>query len=140
MEHDPIWLPRVLVDAMHYAQLDEHGGSHGLRDANALEAALARPRQKQTYDPGVDLADLAAAYSFALARSHPYTDGNNRVAFVAAAVFLELNGLDVDRDDAEVITAMTALADGSLGEDALAQWFRDAMVPLPPPSDRSTTG
>ena len=135
MEHDPTWLSRVLVDAMHYAQLDEHGGSHGLRDANALEAALARPRQKQTYDPGVDLADLAdlaAAYSFALARSHPYADGNKRIAFLAASVFLELNGYDVDRDDAEVIAVMTALADGSFGEEPLAQWFRDAMVPLPP--------
>jgi death-on-curing protein len=130
----------VLVDAMHYAQLDEHGGSHGLRDANALEAALARPRQKQTYDPGVDLADLAAAYSFALARSHPYTDGNKRIAFVAAAVFLELNGYDVDRDDAEVIAAMTALADGSFGEVALAQWFREAMVPFPPDSQSLAIG
>ena len=132
MEQDPIWLSRVLVDAMHYAQLDEHGGSHGLRDANALEAALAHPRQKRTYDPGVDLANLAAACSFALARSHPYTDGNKRIAFVAAAVFLELNGYDVDRDDAEVIMAMTALADGSLGEESLAQWFRDALVALSP--------
>lgn len=131
MEHDPIWLPRVLVDAMHYAQLDEHGGSHGLRDANALEAALARPRQKHSYDPSVDLADLAAAYAFALARSHPYTDGNKRTAFLAAAVFLDLNGYDIDRDDAEVIAAMTALADGSLAEEALARWLRDAMAPLP---------
>jgi death-on-curing protein len=133
MEHEPVWLPRVLVDAMHYAQLDEHGGSHGLRDANALEAALARPRQKHTYDPAVDLADLAAAYAFALARSHPYTDGNKRVAFVVGAVFLELNGYQVDRDDADVVRTMMALAGGSLSEESLAQWFRAAMVP--PPSE-----
>jgi death-on-curing protein len=139
MEHDPVWLPRVLVDAIHYAQLDEHGGFHGLRDANALEAALARPRQKQTCDRAIDLADLAAAYAFALAKSHPYTDGNKRVAFVVAEVFLELNGYDVDRDDAEAVLTMTALADGSLSEESLAQWFRAAMVPLSPAWDAMGT-
>jgi death on curing protein len=141
MEHHPVWIPRVLVDAIHYAQLDEHGGSYGLRDANALEAALARPRQKLAYDPNVDLAALAGAYSFALARSHPYTDGNERVAFVAAEVFLELNGCDVDREDAEVVTAMIALAGSSLSEKSLARWFRDAMVPFHPlivPSPRES--
>ena len=132
MEHQPVWMSRVLVDAMHYAQLDEYGGSYGLRDASALEAALARPRQKRAYDPDVDLAVLAAAYSFALARSHPYIDGNKRLGLVAAEVFLELNGYDVDREDAEVVTAMTALAGGSLGEKTLARWFRDAMVPFHP--------
>jgi death-on-curing protein len=131
MEHEPVWLPRVLIDAMHYAQLDEHGGSHGLRDANALEAALARPRQKHAYDATVDLADLAAAYAFGLARSHPYVDGNKRIAFLAAAVFLDLNGYEIRRDDADVVASMIALADGSLGEEALAAWLRDAMRTRP---------
>ena len=130
--HDPIWVPRVLVDAIHYAQLDEHGGSHGVRDVNALEATLARPQQKQNHAADVDVAHLAAAYAFGLATSHPYTDGNKRVAFVVAAVFLELNGFEVDRPDEEVVEVMKALAAGTLGEEALADWFRKAIVPLPP--------
>ena len=132
MMHDPVWVPRVLVEAIHYAQLDEHGGLHGVRDVNALEAALARPRQKQVYGDEVDLADLAAAYAFGLSKSHPFTDGNKRVAYLVAAVFLELNGYGVNRSDEEVVTTIRALAAGSLGEDALANWFRPALVPLPP--------
>jgi death-on-curing protein len=131
MVQDPIWVSRVLVDAIHYAQLDEHGGSHGTRDPDALEAALARPRQKQTYTPDVDLADLAAAYAFGLAKSHPYVDGNKRVAFVVAAIFLGLNGYEVDRGDDEVVATMQALAAGKVTEEAVAQWFRAALVPDP---------
>jgi death-on-curing protein len=131
MTHAPLWVPRVLVDAIHYAQLDEHGGSHGVRDVDALEAALARPKQKQIYASDVDLAHLAAAYAFGLAKSHPYTEGNKRVAFLVAAVFLELNGFDVDRSDEEVVDSMKALAAGKLGEEALAGWLRAAMAPLP---------
>lgn len=130
MPQEPRWIPRVLVDAIHYAQLDEHGGLHGIRDSNALEAALARPRQKQSYSPDVDLADLAAAYAFGLAKSHPYVDGNKRLSFLVAAVFLDLNGYDVDRTNDDVVATMKALAAGSISEVKLAAWFRAALVPF----------
>jgi death on curing protein len=126
---EPRWVPRLVLDAVHVDQLREHGGLPGLRDENALESALARPRQKWTYDPGVDLALLAAAYSFGIASNHPYRDGNKRVAFLAMAVFLGLNGYDIEATEAEVVTTFMALAAGQLNESQLAEWVREHLLP-----------
>lgn len=124
-------MPRVVVDAVHHQQLQEHGGRHGVRSVHALEATLARPRQRLEYDPSTDLAGLAASYAHGFATAHPFADGNKRMAFLVAAIFLELNGQDVTRADDEVVAAMRALASGTLSEHDLASWFREAMEPLP---------
>ena len=121
---EPKWVERVVVDAIHLDQIREHGGLAGLRDENALEAALARPRQKWHYGPKSDLATLAAAYGFGLSRSHPYRDGNKRVGFVVMVVFLELNGWRFTADEPAVVQAMVALAEGTLKENDLAEWIR----------------
>ena len=89
---EPRWLSRRLLDAIHLDQLREHGGSPGVRDENALESALGRPRNRWLYDPASDLATLAAAYGYGLATNHGYVDGNKRVAFMALYTFLALNG------------------------------------------------
>ena len=77
---EPRWVPRLVVDSVHVDQLREHGGLPGVRDENALEAALARPRQKWNYEPESDLSVLAAAYAFGVAKAHPFNDGNKRTA------------------------------------------------------------
>ena len=123
----PQWLARTVVDAMHGDQLREHGGLAGVRDENALESALARPRQKWAYGEERDLAALAAAYGFGIARNHPYRDGNKRIAFLAIATFLGINGYDLDATDADVVTTMVALAGGRLTEEELSRWVRDHM-------------
>jgi death on curing protein len=121
---EPRWVDRLVVDATHLDQIREHGGLAGLRDENALESALARPRQKWHYEAATDLPALAAAYGFGLCRNHPYRDGNKRVAFVVMVVFLELNGLAFEAEEAEVVALMLALADARLSEDELATWLR----------------
>lgn len=121
---EPHWLSRVVVDAIHFDQLREHGGLTGLRDEHALEAALARPRQRWHYDENANLVDLAAVYGFGLARSHPYRDGNKRVGFLALVTCLGLNGYDIGATDADVVTAMVSLAAGRLTEPDLAAWIR----------------
>jgi death-on-curing protein len=120
---EPRWLTRVVVDAIHADQLRQHGGLAGVRDDNVLESALARARQKWSYDER-DIAVLAAAYGFGLARNHPYRDGNKRIAFLALATFLGINGYTFETTDADVVTTMLTLADGSLGEEQLAEWIR----------------
>jgi death-on-curing protein len=120
---EPKWVARVVVDAVHLDQLREHGGLAGVRDENALESALARPRQKWHYEPTTALTDLAAAYGVGLCRNHPYRDGNKRVAFVVMVVFLELNGLVFDAAESEVVTSMVALAEQRLSEKDLAAWL-----------------
>jgi death on curing protein len=119
---------RLVVEAVQFDLLREHGGMPGLRDEHALEAALARARQRRAYDKDADLAALAASYGRGLCRGHPFVDGNKRIAFVTMAVFLGLNGHDVDAPETEVVTMMTALAAGELGEGELAAWLRARMV------------
>lgn len=126
----PRWLPRLVIEAAHLDQLREHGGLPGLRDEDALEAALARARQKWSYDPESDLATLAAAYAFGLTTAHPFNDGNKRIGFLAMVIFLGLNGKDLDASETEVVQVMVALAAGSLGEVQLAKWIRDHLARL----------
>ncbi len=113
-----------MVDAIHHDQLREHGGAHGIRDENALESALARPRQKWDYAERPDISTLAAAYAFGLVRNHPYRDGNKRIGFLAMVTFLGMNGHDFTATDAEVVTEILALADGTVSEEDLAEWIR----------------
>lgn len=126
---EPVWLERIAVDAIHLDQLREHGGLHGIRDENALESALARARNKWAYDSVEDPALLAAAYGYGFATSHPYQDGNKRIAFLAMVVFLGVNGWDLEASDAEVVATMLALADGRLSEAELATWLRAHLLP-----------
>lgn len=124
------WVPRLVVDSAHLDQLREHGGLPGIRDENALEAALARPQQKAHYEPDSDLATLAAAYAFGLVKAHPFNDGNKRTAFLTSVIFLGLNGKDLDATETEVVQVMTALAAGMLTETAMATWIRERLVRL----------
>jgi death-on-curing protein len=126
----PRWVPRLVLDAAHLDQLREHGGLPGIRDENALEAALARPQQQYHYEPDSDPATLAAAYAFGLVNAHPFNDGNKRAAFLAAMIFLGLNGKDLDATETEVVQVVTALAAGSLTEAAMASWLRERLVRL----------
>lgn len=121
---EPLWLNRIVVDAIHNDQLREHGGLPGVRDENVLESALARPRQKWHYSENTDVATLAAAYGFGLVKNHPYRDGNKRIGFLAMITFLGINGHDLRVTDAEVVTQIVALADGSVSEEDLAAWIR----------------
>lgn len=109
---------------MHDAQLREHGGSPGVRNADLLESALARPRSKFHYAEA-DLATLAAAYAFGFVKNHAYVDGNKRSAFMAAVVFLGLNDLELDAPEPEVVDVMNRLADGRLSEPKFAEWLRE---------------
>ena len=121
----PIWLDRLIVEAIHFDQLRLHGGLPGIRDDNALESALARPQNRRLYDSTSDLAAVAAAYGYGLVTSHPFTDGNKRVGFLAMYVFLGLNGLEIEADEIEVVDLMVAVADGRNSEEKLAAWLRE---------------
>lgn len=126
------WVPRLVVDSAHLDQLREHGGLPGIRDETALEAALARPQQKAHCEPDSDLATLAGAYAFGLAKAHPFNDGNKRTAFLTSVIFLGLNGKDLDATETEVVQVMTALAAGTLTEAAMTKWIRERLVRLKP--------
>lgn len=120
---EPIWLDVEIALAVHDRQLAEHGGPSGVRDADMLDSALARPLNRWSYGDA-DLAALAAAYAFGIARNHPFVDGNKRTAWVLARLFLALNGAELRFTPEDAIRAMVALAGGEVGEEELAEWFR----------------
>ena len=135
---EPHWLSRSVVDAIHAEQLRAHGGLPGVRDENALESALARPRQKWVYGRERALAALAAAYGFGFVRNHPYRDGNKRIGFLAAATFLGINDRELNPTDEEVVTTFVALAAGHLDEEGLSREIARWMTPVNPAPSTKT--
>lgn len=126
---EPRWLSVELIKDMHAEQLALFGGPPGLRDQGALESALGRPINRWHYG-SQDLAGLAAAYAFGLARNHAFVDGNKRIAFAAMMVFLRLNGIRFAPPPPEATAIMIALAAGEIVEDGLARWIADN-IPTP---------
>ncbi len=118
------WLDRDIILAIHEEQLAQHGGSVGIRDVRMLESALARPVDLGAYDDAADVAALAAAYAFGLARNHPFVDGNKRTAYVAMELFLLDHGHRLEAEDGDAVLTFLALAAGDLSEEALTSWIR----------------
>lgn len=118
------WITKAQIVRIHAEQLAAFGGPDGLRDEGMLESALGRPRNKWSFGEH-DLAVLAAAYAFGLARNHPFVDGNKRAAFMAMMTFLRKNGIGFAPDVAEATVAIIDLAAGEIDEDGLARWIRD---------------
>ena len=121
---EPIWLTFDQITAAHTKQIRQFGGPSGVRDAGALESALARPMNKFHFGE-TDLAALAAAYAFGLARNHAFVDGNKRIAFMAMMVFLRRNGVAFAPPQAHATAIVIALAEGEVSEESLARWIRD---------------
>lgn len=130
MGDEPEWITRELLDAIHADQIRQHGGSYGVRDVGLLESALMRPQNRWRYEEESDLSALAASYAFGLVKNHGYVDGNKRIAFSAAYVFLALNGWEIDTSEPEVVVAVVALASGEMSEQDFAGWLRPRLTPL----------
>jgi death on curing protein len=121
---EPEWLDTNIVLDIHAEQLAIFGGGDGIRNLGLFESALARPLNKFAYGE-TDLAALAAAYAFGIARNHPVVDGNKRAAFGAMIVFLGLNGVDLDVPPEDATAIILEVAAGEIDEDGLARWLRD---------------
>lgn len=121
---EPFWLTRQIIVAMHGEQLAIYGGASGLRDQGMLESALDRPKNKWAYERA-ELAELAAAYAYGIARNHPFVDGNKRTSLLALYTFLGVNGVDFEVPEAEAAAMILSLAAGEVSEESLARWIRD---------------
>jgi death-on-curing protein len=128
----PRWILESSVLAMHDEQIAEHGGLAGIRDLPLLQSALARPQNLEAYG-SPDIADLAAAYAFGIARNHAFLDGNKRTAWVVAETFLLKNGYELIASDRDGVTAMLSVADGTMSEPEFAIWLRTYARPRKTP-------
>lgn len=122
------WLDRAVLIAAHDEQLAEHGGAAGFRDEGLFDSALVRPLNLASYE-SPDVSALAASYAVALAKNHPFVDGNKRTAFVAMELFLWLNGHELNANDAECVLAMLAVAAGEWNEAPLTTWLHEHITP-----------
>ena len=120
---EPRWLLEQTIIAVHSVVLEEHGGALGIWDEDMLHSALNRPIDKYAYDSDATIFQLAAAYSFGLAKNHPFIDGNKRVAFLAGTLFLELNGYGFTAEESDAAFVFEKLAAGKIKEDDLAIWL-----------------
>jgi death-on-curing protein len=122
--NEPVWLDVEILIDLHAEQLALFGGPDGIRDQGMLESALGRPINKFAYGE-TDLAALAAAYGFGIARNHPFVDGNKRAAFGAIIVFLGLNDIDFLAPPESATAMILALAAGEVNEEGLTRWIKD---------------
>jgi len=129
LDPEPIFLSRELIEEIHRDQIDEFGGTHGLRDEGALESAIAQPQNVYVYGEG-DLYEIAAAYAYHIAESQAYLDGNKRTGIQAALDFLEINGVDTSPlPELAAYEAMIAIANHQLDRPGLGAFFRQALAP-----------
>ena len=121
---EPVWLTVDMVIAIHETQLAKHGGPRSIRDMGLLQEALNSSRNKFVYGE-TDLAALAAASGFGVARNHPFIDGNKRTSLMVIYTFLGINDVDLIVPEAEFATIILGLAAGEISEESLARWIRD---------------
>jgi death on curing protein len=127
LEQEPVFLAREQIEEIHRDQINEFGGTDGLRDEGALESAIAQPLNVYFYGNG-DLYEIAAAYAYHIAESQAYLDGNKRTGVEAALDFLEINGIDTSRlPELATYEAMIAVANHAMDRIALGQFFREAL-------------
>ena len=123
-----VWLDVGTVRDIHDEQLAMHGGAAGVREEGLLESALARLLNLTSYGEP-DTAELAAAYAIAIARNHPFIDGNKRTGFMSMVLFLSLNGAELEAPEVEATITMLSMAAGDLPDAEFTAWVRRHAVP-----------
>jgi len=120
---EPQRVLRETVLALQEQLLAEFGGLAGVRDEGLLDLALHRPPQRFHYAKP-DLFELAAAYACGLVRNHPFLDGNKRIGFTTAVIFLEINGYEFTADEVDATVKTLGLAARDLNEAKYAAWLK----------------
>lgn len=121
------WVDKQLLVTLHDESLAMHGGASGIRDEGLLDSALNRAPNLALYGKP-NMAELAAAYGFGLAKNHAFVDGNKRVAFLSVGLFLGLNGYQLKATQVEATLTILALASGDMNEADFAIWIQKNAV------------
>jgi len=127
----PSFLTLAELLEIHRDQIQRYGGDDSMRDLGLLQSAIAMP--SATFDGKflhADLYEMAAAYLFHIVQNHPFVDGNKRTGAVAAIVFLDLNGVELDADQHAVEALVLSTAQGGSDKAALAEFFRCNSHPI----------
>jgi death on curing protein len=120
----PKWVTASIATAIHDEAIYEFGGLAGVRDSGLLQSALDRPRNLLAFNPDSSIFELAATLCVGIAKDHPFHDGNKRTALLATRALLYLNGQELEPTQADEVTTLVAVADGSLDERRLSEWLK----------------
>ena len=109
---------------IHDILIEKFGGSHGLQDRGALEAALNRPLatfdQKELYPSPID---KAAAILESVLINHPFIDGNKRTGYVLMRLTLMAGGLDIHASQEEKYEFVIQVSEGKVDIDSIKDWI-----------------
>jgi death on curing protein len=109
---------------IHKQQIEQYGGSPGLRDQALLESAIATPQA--TFGGELlhrSVPSMSAAYLFHLCQNHAFIDGNKRAGANAAITFLLMNDWEPDFNDDQLTELVLAVACGKLSKSDLIHMF-----------------
>lgn len=122
---EPIWLLQPTVLAVQRMGISRFGGTDGIRDEGLLTSALQRPRKLYHCENCKNLPRLAASYAAGLIQNHPFVDGNKRIGFMSAYIFLNVNGQPLTADELSATAMTIALAASEIDESTYANWLAD---------------
>lgn len=122
---EPEFLDLDEVLEIHALQLADFGGLEGVRDQGLLESALEQPRATAfgQFLHG-DLFEMAAAYLFHVVKNHAFMDGNKRTALLSTLVFLDINGISIDREDDRLYELTLAAAEGRISKPEIGEQLK----------------
>ncbi|BCM93112.1 hypothetical protein IAD21_05000 [Abditibacteriota bacterium] len=111
------------VLAIHHANIERFGGSHGLRDEGALESALNAAEARHYYEQA-DVVTCAATYGFHLCQAHAFIDGNKRIAAITCELFLKDNDLALGITNEQIVEIFLKVASSEMTRDELEAFVR----------------
>jgi death-on-curing protein len=127
--NDPNWVRREVLLAIQGELLNRFGGLAGIRDEGLLDSAINKPKNLFAYGKPT-VFELAASYASGLVKNHPFLDGNKRIGFMAAYVFLGANGWSLEASEEDAVLETLALAAGESAESDYAAWLAKSSVKL----------
>ncbi len=111
---------------IHELQIEEFGGSYGIRDLNGLDSAIMRPQSsfggKDLY---VSFFDKAAALMHSVILNHAFVDGNKRTGMVSGIVFLEMNGFKLEVEQEEFSSTARSIANKEISITEISKWLKN---------------
>jgi death-on-curing protein len=113
----------------HTVAIQQYGGAEGVRDAGALEAAIARPWQSFAGQEAFSTPfEKAAAICESIIQRHPFVDGNKRTGISAGAYLLSTFGIELEATSQELEDLAVSVAEGHVDTGALAMWFEEYSI------------
>ncbi|WP_413942705.1 type II toxin-antitoxin system death-on-curing family toxin [Bdellovibrio sp. HCB-162] len=110
-------------------QITLYGGDFGIRDQGLLESAVksAEATFNKAYLNTFPF-EMAASYLLSICQNHPFVDGNKRTAYVAALVFLDWHGIDLEVDEDKAYEFVMKVAQGKVTKEEAASFLETHAV------------